>query len=113
MRGRVLLTAGERSVELRFTTNAICRLEEVSGRTISDFVRALDGNVSLRDVRMLVWVASGVAELDEAGAIIDDAGLGATVEAIGGALTAAFPDADGAAPGKMRPKAGTAPTALG
>ncbi len=104
MRGRVYLKAGERDIELRFTTNALCRLEEASGRSVSAVVQGMSSDMRIADLRLLVWAAANLETVDEAGDIIDEAGFTATVEAIGRTVEAAFPDA---APGgkKVRPAA--------
>ena len=94
MRGRVVLRAGERDIELRLSTNALCRIEEVSGKAIGALIAGLSGaEIRLSDLRFLVMGAAGVS-LDEAGDLIDEAGLQAAVEAIGKAIEAAFPTAE-------------------
>lgn len=91
MRGRVILRAGDTDVELRLTTNALCRIEEVSGRSVSAVMDGLSGaNVRVSDLRLLVMAAAGFESLAEAGDLIDAAGLAQSVEAIGRAVEAAF-----------------------
>lgn len=89
----MLLRAGEASHELRFTTNALCWLEEVSGRSVNDIVGSFATNARIGDVRLLLCAALGLKEPCAAGDVMDAAGLAETSEAIGKALKLAFPDA--------------------
>lgn len=94
MRGPVLLKAGAATHELRFTTNALCWLEEVSGRGLNDLVGSFQADARLTDVRLILCAALGMKDPALAGDVIDDAGLVAVSEAIGKALKLAFPDVD-------------------
>ena len=105
MRGRVHFNAGGRDLELRFTTNALCRIEEKTGKAFGEIAAALAGNVRISDLRVLFWAGVDLPTLDEAGNIIDDLGMARAVELLGEAITAAFPDAEkepGEEPGKVK-----------
>lgn len=95
-----MLAAGEQQVALRFTTNRLCWLEEVTGKPVAELVAELGGGkVRFADFRLIVAAAAGLDDVEAAGDIIDDAGMEATSIAIGQALEAAFPDVkDDAAP---------------
>lgn len=91
----MLLKAGEATHELRLTTNALCWLEEVSGKSVGQALQSLgDGSVRMTDLRLLVCAAAGLKDPAAAGDLIDAAGLAATIEALGAAVAAAFPEAD-------------------
>lgn len=100
-RGSVSLQAGDRTYTLSYSTNALCELEDRTGKTIQVLANALNSpeGVSLKMVRDLVWGAlrdhHEGADIQTAGGIIDTAGLPDVMEAIGQALRAAFPDAKG------------------
>jgi hypothetical protein len=104
MRGRVTFTALGREHALHFTTNALCALEERSGLSFRAWAEKLQGDLSLRDMRLLFAVGVGVPE-DEAGGIIDDVGVVAAGGLIGRAMTAAFGEAEPEAPPEGKPKA--------
>ncbi len=92
MRGGVTFDALGQPYELRFTTNAICRLEERSGQSLeallSDTTVAGKKNLSYR---LLLWAAIGGITLEAAGDIMDDLG-GAEVDRIlAEGLRLAFP----------------------
>jgi hypothetical protein len=98
MRGTVILKAGEDTHELRFTTNALCWLEEVTGKPVAEAMQSLGGaSVRMTDLRLLVCAAAGFKDPASAGDLIDAAGITATMEALARAVEAAFPDAEASA----------------
>lgn len=100
-RGTVSLQAGDRTYTLSFSVNALCELEDRTGRTIQELANALNATegVSIKMVRDLVWGAlrdhHGDTDIAAVGEIMDAAGLQNVVEAVGKALKLAFPDAKG------------------
>lgn len=106
-RGQVALKAGDATYTLCLSANAICELEDHTGRSISEIATSLNGNnVGMKTVRALVWAAlqdhHPDVDLKEAGRIITDAGMAETMEAVGNAFSLAFPEGDG---GSRPPKA--------
>lgn len=98
MRGRVILVAGDQQVELRFTTNRLCWLEEVTGKPVAEVMQALSGgSVRMSDLRLLTCAAAGMTDEAAAGDLIDEAGMEAVATALAKAVEAAFPAADPAA----------------
>lgn len=94
-RGEVAFEVGSTVYTLVFSTNAICELENLLDRGLNVIVMSMD---RLATVRALLWAGlrarhSGVS-LEQAGEIIDLCGMAAATEAIGRALSAAFPAAD-------------------
>lgn len=100
-RGSVSLQTGDRTYTLSFSTNALCELEDRTGKTIQVLANALNvpDGVSLKMVRDLLWGAlrdhHEDTDIHTAGEVIDTVGLPDVMEAIGKALRAAFPDAKG------------------
>lgn len=91
MRGHVPVVALGRSLDLRFTANALCRLEEVTGRGIVDLATDLEQSMRITDLRTMLWAGIPGISIEEAGDIIDEIGFERTAELIGQAITVAFP----------------------
>ena len=100
MRGVVPFRALGRDLELRFTTNALCRVEAVSGRGFSELAAELGGNFRITDLRILFAAGADITELAEAGDAIDELGLQVAGELVGKAIMAAFPEASAEGNGK-------------
>ena len=68
MRGGVTFDALGKSFELRFTTNAICRVEERSGKSLESLLAdtSSDGKRTLA-FRTLLWAGIGGITLETAG----------------------------------------------
>lgn len=99
VRGQVSLKAGDTIYTLCLSANAMCSLEEHTGRDIGDIASSLNGNgVSMIMVRSLVWAAlqdhHPDIDIKGAGRVITEAGMPACMEAIGVAFQRAFPDAE-------------------
>lgn len=93
---------------LAFPTNSICALEERTNESALTLFARLDGTAPIRftDLRLIVW-AGMIAHHPEitedgAGAAIDAVGVAGMVEALGQAITAAFPAETGPNPRKGR-----------
>lgn len=96
--GFVALRAGDRALTLRFSNNAMCLYEELSGGPFTDVLKLFEGaktgTLHFSAIRnLLVAGLSDTLEVTprEAGEIIDEAGLELTVEKIGEAIEAALP----------------------
>lgn len=99
VRGQVSLKAGDTIYTLCLSANAMCSLEEHTGRDIGAIAASLNGDgVSMLTVRSLVWAAlqdhHPEIDIKGAGHIITEAGMSACMEAIGAAFQRAFPDAE-------------------
>lgn len=100
-KGEVSLVAGDTTYTLRFTTNAICALEELlGGRTITQIGNELNSTegMQMATARAVVWAAlldrHPDVEVLDAGDIMTVAGIKTALEAAGRAFQLAFP-ADG------------------
>jgi hypothetical protein len=96
MRGGVTFDALGGTWEAKFTTNAICRVEERSGRGLEDVLADVSapGKRTLA-YRLLLWAALGGVTIEAAGEIMDDLGMVEVDRIISAALRAAFPVPDG------------------
>ena len=106
MRGGVSFDALGKPFELRFTTNAICRVEEKSGQSLEALLAdtAVSGKRTLA-FRTLLWAAIGGITLETAGEIMDEIGPVEVDRILAEGLRLAFPPKDDA------PGNGEAPTA--
>lgn len=96
MRGGVTFDALGAPWELRFTTNALCRLEERAGKSLADVLADID-TPALRRItyRLLIWAGLRDVTLEQAGDIIDAIGPAETDRIVAAALRAAMPPQDG------------------
>lgn len=97
-RSEVAFQVGDVEYTLKFSTNAICELEDRLDKGLNTIVANME---RLTTVRAMLWAGlqakhNGVT-LQKAGEIIDQCGMAAATEAIGRALNAAFPRPDEAA----------------
>lgn len=105
-RGGVGLKAGDTDYTLSFSINAICELEDALDKPVAQIAESLrdEKNVRMTTVRTVIWAAlldHHRVDIDEAGRIASDAGIGACMQAVGQAFSLAFPEAgDGARPPK-------------
>lgn len=90
---------GDTGLTLRFTTNAQCEFEDAAGIGFIKALKSFDGGEPPhRIMRAMVW--AGLREskpglkIEDAGTLIDDVGLQQTMEFVGAAIKAAYPDAD-------------------
>lgn len=107
MRGAVEFEALGVSRVLRFTTNAICRIEERSKQSLQDVLAdaAVPGKKTLT-LRLLFWAGLGGGTLDEAGDIMDAIGAAEADRLLAEALRLAFPPQDASAEGNGEATAG-------
>lgn len=106
-RGEVDFAVGEKTYTLRLSLNAIAEIETLLDMGINELIEALKGPFRVANWRVLLWGAlrehhAGVS-LDDAGEVMGEAGIEATVAALNKAMTLAFPDAKAA--GENPPKA--------
>lgn len=91
-RGEVALTVADTEYTLKFSTNAICELEELQNKGLNEIVQDLE---RLSTVRALLWAGLRAKHPDVtlkgAGELIDTIGMIPATEVIGRALNAAFP----------------------
>jgi len=98
--GDVTLKAGGDTYTIRMSMNAICDIEEESGRSFSEVTDEMSAKtkVSVRLTRLLLW--GGLQEHHEgmtikgAGVVLEAAGLPDTISAVGKAIGAAFGSGD-------------------
>jgi hypothetical protein len=96
IRGGVTFDALGKPREVRFSTNALCRLEERAGKSLQDVLaETAEGGRRTLAFRLLMWAGMGDGTLDEAGDVIDAIGMAETDRIIAAALRAAFPPAEG------------------
>lgn len=112
MRGGVTFDALGKPRELRFSTNALCRLEERGVALLRQFDLLIEGPdappilqqllshathplYGRQVYRLLMWGGLGDVTLEDAGDIMDAIGMVETDRIIADALRAAFPTPDG------------------
>jgi hypothetical protein len=107
--GTVTFEAQGKSRTLRFTTNALCLLEDKTEKTTLDIATELQFNPRMTTIRAMFWAGCGDhgLTLAQIGEMIDDMGKAEAIEVAREAFTAAFPDKDGSekAEGDPPPKA--------
>lgn len=98
-RGEVPFVVGERSFTLCLSVNSLARLEKAMGMGINRISAKLSNteDMYLGDWVLVLWVALSKHHPDisqeAAGDLLGEAGLDATVNALGEAMSNAFPDA--------------------
>ncbi len=87
---------------LRYSTNALCELEEASGMGAIELANSLadESSLKLKNLRHMLWAGllenhPGIQAV-QAGQIIDELGFGEVGDRIGEAFTLAFPSDDDA-----------------
>lgn len=94
---------------LVFDVDALIRAEDETGLDTQELLAKFAGGLSLRLVRTMVWAGllrhKPNATADDASALITAVGIEATAQALGTALEAAFPSAEGKAKPTLTRKA--------
>lgn len=94
-KGFVALKGASRSVSLKFSINALCKFEDLTGESADDLLRK--GKFSVNQMRALFQAALFDTEPDitphEVGQLMDEAGTTRCQDALQAALKLAFPDA--------------------
>lgn len=104
-RGEVGFEALGKSWVLRYSTNAMCEIEEALGEPILAIANQLqdESRVSIRTLRALFrHGVEGCEDLKHAGELMDAIGFADAGQLIGEAFTRAFPADDGGQPGKKQ-----------
>lgn len=98
-RGEVTLQTGDVTHKLRFTVNSLCNLEDALDMSIIEIGNKLSDvkkvRVSLLRTILKHCLPGGTTD-DQAGEIIGEVGLPATMSAISEAIKQAFPEAKAA-----------------
>lgn len=108
-RGEVSFQALDQTWTMKIGTDAMCAMEEETGKGISEIAAELGGkSVKLSTLRLLVWAGlqhhhEGTS-LKECSSLIDDVGVAAIGPLVGQAFQAAFPKKEAGA----RPRKATA-----
>lgn len=101
-RGEVALAAGDRTLTLVYSFDAICRLEERLDMSIAAIGALLEDPAKLRFSRLRPIIWAGLVDRqpeiteNDIGEIVDAAGLTAVLAAMGQAFQLAFPQGGGA-----------------
>ena len=113
-RGEVEFTAGGKTYTLRYTTNALCELEDALDCGLPEIVERVRDpkSVRLSTVRALVW--AGLREhhpditLLQAGTLVGEYGMMETLQKVGVAFERAFAGREGGGrPPAAAPQSGT------
>lgn len=98
-KGEVVFDAGGQQWRLVYSFNALCALEEQTGRGFVELAAKLadPAKVRLADIRAVLWAGlienHAVVTLKQAGEIIGEIGIGKGLELFNRAVTLAFPEA--------------------
>lgn len=109
--GGVDFTANGKTYTLRFSTNALCELEDATGKGAIAVAEEMNSpnNVRIKTLRAMFW--AGLTDCHEgitirdAGDIMGEIGVDKAGPLIGEAFQAAFPDAEAGETEKGKPKA--------
>lgn len=97
-KGIVEFSVGSGSYQLRLSTNAMCELETVVGRSTVEIVAEMFSDCKIGTVRAFMWAMLNDMghEIDLRGAasIIDELGLSKAIELVSETAQAAFPASD-------------------
>lgn len=108
-RGEVSFDLDGEAYTLRFSTNAMCELEDATGVPVLQLANSLQDETSVSIKTLRAMFAAGLSDsrsvtAPQAGDIIDALGIPRAGELIGQAFMAAFPEADSDAEGKPKAK---------
>lgn len=93
-RGEVALVAGDKTYTLALTINAVCELEDLLQKSVSEIEQ---DRGSIRTLRAMLWAAlreHHPMDLEDAGRLMQEAGASAAGEAVRKAVSLAFPAPD-------------------
>jgi hypothetical protein len=117
-RGEVAFKVGERYLKLSFSANALCELEDALDMGIPEVGQLMQaGRLRVKHARALFWASlrDHHSDIDTLGAgkLMTETGIQKAMDAVGLALAAALPDAEGEkkgeGPRKPGGQAGTGP----
>lgn len=98
-RGEVGFEIGGASYRLKMSVNAVCEIEDASGRSVNEFATALSDTSRFRlsDMRLMFWACmrAGGSDIsrDAAGDLIDEIGFERVGLLLEQAFSRAFPEA--------------------
>lgn len=118
-KGDVAINAGGVEYTFRFSIDALCQLEELTGKSFMEIAKAFEsGSVSMSVTRALVW--AGLREhhpkvsVKAAGdLIVEMGGIAGVMPKVLEAFTLAFPEAKEAAENPPKGQDGTGPNSSG
>ena len=100
-KGEVELVTDDKTYTLKFTTNALCELEDRLNKGINEIIIAASKEIpKIKTVRCLLFCAclhyhkDEIDSLDVAGELIDKVGYEKSWEAVIKAIAACLPDSD-------------------
>lgn len=101
LKGEVPLKAGDKEYTLKFTTDALCQLEDLLDMGINELIISASKNIlRIKQVRAMLYCAclqhhkEEMTSLEVAGKIIDVTGFSETWTAVVKAIAACLPDHD-------------------
>ena len=107
-RGEVSFEHDGTRYTMHFSTNAMCELEDITGKPVLQLANSLqdETSVSVKTLRDMFWASlqdEHSITIKEAGKIMDGVGIPKAGELIGKAFMAAFPESEGDAnEGKLK-----------
>lgn len=106
-KGEVSFEASGKTWSLRYSTNALCELEDDLDRGIGDVIESLQTSPRLNMLRAVLraGLSGHKVNQQQAGDLIDELGFDRTRELIGTAFARAFPPVEEAGDGE-RPRKG-------
>lgn len=100
-RGSVEFKALGRDMSLRFSTNALCRIEDETGMAINGVLESLQSAPELRRMRAIFRAGVEPAlTVEETGNAMDELGFDKVAKLVEEAFSLAFPASEGEAGGK-------------
>ena len=95
-RGSVSFTAMGKEMTLRYSTNALCRIEDETGMAINDVLESLQTSPALSRMRAIFRAGIDPAlSSQEAGEVMDDLGFERVAALVQEAFSLAVPAGDG------------------
>lgn len=98
-KGEVALQVGDATYTMRLSVNALCHLEEATGKPVNQVMAELQNgaDIKLGTLRQIVQASlvdqHNEVDLNKAGDIMEEAGVAIVVDKLTEALLAAFPEA--------------------
>jgi len=104
-RGEVSLKVGTNTYTLRYSTNALCKLEDGFDKTVQEIAKLLEDSDNVRQSHVRLFFHAAFADnhpeltVEDAGLIMSDAGMEAAMGAASEAFRLAFAPAEKGAGG--------------
>lgn len=111
-KGEVSFEVEGKTYKLRYSTNALCEMEDAAGVGAVEFANSLsdEKKVRIKDLRTMFWAGlfdNHKITIEEAGSLLDVVGLEFVGSLCGEAFTLAFPVAEEGEPSEGKQKAAT------